>query len=132
MYLESQAMCLTMLQLMHEQIPSLAVHDSIIVPLSAQHDTTRVLTKWYRVFAKATPVLVPHFPDGYQEPPLSTTDDNLPEGAIDPKSSSGVGDDHLGEAGNDAWQEAQTPTNNPEAIQKPKEPKEHKEHLGEV
>ena len=34
MYIESQAMFETMLELMGEQIPSLAVHDSIIVPLS--------------------------------------------------------------------------------------------------
>jgi hypothetical protein len=70
MFIESQAMCATTLELMDEQIPSLAVHDSIIVPLSMRHKATAVLTKWYKKFANATPVLVTHFPDGYIEPPL--------------------------------------------------------------
>ena len=90
MYLESQAMHVTMLQLMGDQIPSLAVHDSIIVPIARQHEATRALTNWYSRFTDATPVLVSHFPEGYKEPsPPTTIYDN---GSGDPKSGSGDGD----------------------------------------
>ena len=67
MYLESQAMFATMLELMREEVPSLAVHDSIIVPLWARHKATKVLTMHYRAFTEATPVLKPKFPEGYDE-----------------------------------------------------------------
>ena len=57
MYIESQAMFETMLELMSEEIPSLAVHDSIIVPLRGRQKAIKFLTKHYRAFTKATPVL---------------------------------------------------------------------------
>ena len=75
MYLESQAMHVTMFQLMHEKIPSLAVHDSIIVPISRQHEAATYLTHWYSRFTNATPVLVPHFPEGYKDPPQQNRGD---------------------------------------------------------
>lgn len=68
MYVESQAMFETMLELMGEQIPSLAVHDSIIVPLWGIHTARKALTKHYKSFAKVTPVLKTKFPEGYEEP----------------------------------------------------------------
>jgi len=68
MYIESQAMFETMLELMGEQIPSLAVHDSIIVPLWGIHTARKALTKHYKTFAKVTPVLKTKFPEGYEEP----------------------------------------------------------------
>jgi hypothetical protein len=68
MYLESQAMFETMLELMDEQIPSLAVHDSIIVPLWRAYNARKVLTKHYETFAKATPVLKTKIPEGHAEP----------------------------------------------------------------
>jgi hypothetical protein len=68
MYLESQAMLATMLELMNDHIPSLAVHDSIIVPVVKEQQATSILKKCYRRITKATPVLVPHRPEGYQAP----------------------------------------------------------------
>ena len=57
MYLESQAIFETMLELMSEQIPSLAVHDSLIVPLRGRQKAIKFLTKHYRNFTNMTPVL---------------------------------------------------------------------------
>ena len=68
MYIESQAMFEAMLELMAEQIPSLAVHDSIIVPLWRAEKARKVLTKHYKTFAKVTPVLKTKIPEGHQEP----------------------------------------------------------------
>jgi hypothetical protein len=47
MYIESQAMVGTMLQLMARKTPSLAVHDSIIVPLSERVYAMYLLVQWY-------------------------------------------------------------------------------------
>src|SRR5262249_48890765 len=80
MYLESRAMFETMNELMREQIPSLAVHDSIIVPCSNQRRALASLRKWYQGSTLATPVLVSHFPEGYKEPPpppITIHDDNV-------------------------------------------------------
>ena len=66
--IESQAMFEAMLELMAEQIPSLAVHDSIIVPLWRAEKARKVLTKHYKTFAKVTPVLKTKIPEGHQEP----------------------------------------------------------------
>ena len=44
MFIESQAMHATMLELMDEEMPSLAVHDSIIVPISKRHVASSVLS----------------------------------------------------------------------------------------
>jgi hypothetical protein len=65
MYLESKAMVATMLELMEDQIPSLAVHDSIIVPAFKEQRARMVLKDRYREITKATPFLVSHFPQGY-------------------------------------------------------------------
>ena len=72
MHIESRAMFETMLELMRLQIPSLAVHDSIIVSVFNRHKTAKALAYYYREFAKATPVLVHKLPEGYKElPPRS-------------------------------------------------------------
>jgi hypothetical protein len=68
MYIESQAILETMIELMGELIPSLAVHDSIIVPISVAQKARSVLTRHYKKFAKVTPVLKTKFPEGHQEP----------------------------------------------------------------
>jgi hypothetical protein len=68
MYIESQAMFETMLELKGEQIPSLAVHDSIIVPLWAAEKARKVLIKHYKAFTKVTPVLKTKIPEGHDEP----------------------------------------------------------------
>lgn len=68
MYIESQAMFETMLELMGEQIPSLAVHDSIIVPLRGRYKAIKFLTKHYRTFTNATPVLKIK-PEQYEKDP---------------------------------------------------------------
>ena len=72
MHIESRAMFETMLELMRLQIPSLAVHDSIIVSVFNRHKTAKALAYYYREFAKATPVLVHKLPEGYKDlPPRS-------------------------------------------------------------
>jgi hypothetical protein len=68
MYIESQAMFETMLELMHEQIPSLAVHDSIIVPLWGRQKAIKFLTKHYKAFTNVTPVLKIK-PEQYEKDP---------------------------------------------------------------
>jgi hypothetical protein len=95
MYLESRAMFETMNSLMSEQIPSLAVHDSIIVPCANQSRALQCLANWYQDSTKATPVLVSHFPEGYKElPPTVAVQDTNGVGddpivsSIDPKSGS--------------------------------------------
>jgi hypothetical protein len=69
MFIESEAVVATMLELMGEQIPSLAVHDSIIVPHRWRQKAIKVLTKHYKAFSKATPVLTTKIPEGCQEDP---------------------------------------------------------------
>jgi hypothetical protein len=73
MHVESEAMLSTMQLLMNgrKKIPSLAVHDSIIVPISSWNDATIDLAHWYHRVTNAWPVLVPHFPEGHVEPALS-------------------------------------------------------------
>ena len=67
MYIESQAMVGTMLQLKARKTPSLAVHDSIIVPLSERVYAMYLLEHWYHRFTSVWPILVPHFPEGHEE-----------------------------------------------------------------
>jgi hypothetical protein len=94
MFIESQAMLGTMLALMHKKIPSLAVHDSIIVPLSQVDEATYLLRHWYHRYAKVWPVLVSHFPEGHHEPPSGFRanaisehgNDLLDQGSVDPQS----------------------------------------------
>lgn len=68
MYTESEAVLSTMIALMHGRIPSLAVHDSLIVPLSQWREATIALAHWYQRAVDVWPVLVPHFPEGHEAP----------------------------------------------------------------
>jgi hypothetical protein len=68
MYIESKAVLSTMIALMHGRVPSLAVHDSLVVPLSSWHETMINLAHWYVRFVGAWPVLMPHFPEGHEAP----------------------------------------------------------------
>ena len=69
MYIESQAVLSTVIALMRSRrMPSLAVHDSLIVPVSSWHEATIALAHWYERFVNAWPVLVPHFPEGCEVP----------------------------------------------------------------
>jgi hypothetical protein len=68
MYIESQAVLSTIIGLMYTRVPSLAVHDSLIIPVSKWHHTMICLAHVYRIFVKAWPVLVPHFPEGHEVP----------------------------------------------------------------
>jgi hypothetical protein len=69
MYIESQAVLGTMIQLMHMKIPSLAVHDSIIVPLSDWEEGAIGLAHWYHRYANTWPVLVSQALEGHKELP---------------------------------------------------------------
>src|SRR5262249_6172677 len=77
MYLESRAMFWTMMDLANDGIPSLAVHDSIIVPYLKWHEATRVLTNQYQQCTKATPVLITNYQKAFREirPPWERDDD---------------------------------------------------------
>jgi hypothetical protein len=68
MYIESQAVLSTMIALRHTRVPSLAVHDSLIVPVSSWHKAMIDLAHWYVRFVDAWPVLIPHFPEGRPAP----------------------------------------------------------------
>jgi len=58
MYLESEAVIGTMLELMHEHgIPSLSVHDSLIVPIRRMDDANSILERRYRKLSGITPYL---------------------------------------------------------------------------
>jgi hypothetical protein len=61
MFIESEAIIRTMLELMeHHSVPSLSVHDSLIVPASQESLATRILGEKYLMEAKVRPVLVAH------------------------------------------------------------------------
>ena len=77
MYIESRAMFRTMIDLTRENIPSLAVHDSIIVQYRHWHRATRVLTERYQELANATPVLITNYQKQFREipPPWERDDD---------------------------------------------------------
>jgi hypothetical protein len=69
MYIESQAVLATMIGLMRSgRMPSFAVHDSLIVPVSSWHEAMISLAHWYRRFVNAWPVLILHFPEGHEVP----------------------------------------------------------------
>ena len=68
MYIESQAMIGAMIALMHKRVASLAVHDSLIVPVTEWHEATIFLAHYYWRFVRAWPVLIPHFPEGHEVP----------------------------------------------------------------
>jgi hypothetical protein len=62
MYAESEAVLKTMISLMDKNIPSLAVHDSIIVPVSKSTVAMTVLRENYQETTTAIPELVVHNP----------------------------------------------------------------------
>lgn len=66
MHAESRAMFSTMLELKGLGIPSLSMHDSIIVPILKHHVALRLLRKNYRAVTNANPVLVSHAPQGHR------------------------------------------------------------------
>lgn len=66
MYVESRAMFATMVELMERKVPSLAVHDSIIVPVNKHFLASQALRHFYKSCAKAEPVLVSHAPKGHK------------------------------------------------------------------
>ena len=66
MYIESRAVFHTMLELMRRNVPSLAVHDSILVPIHKHLLASEALRHFYKAFAKAEPVLVSHAPKGHR------------------------------------------------------------------
>ena len=67
MYIESRAVFNTMLEFMRRKVPSLAVHDSIIVPIEHHFLASQALRHYYNTFAKAEPVFVSHAPEGRRE-----------------------------------------------------------------
>ena len=62
MYLESKAMIQAMLDLMRSGIPSLSVHDSLIVPASCADLATNTLSEHYRDVCGVTPTITVHSP----------------------------------------------------------------------
>jgi hypothetical protein len=66
MYVESRAVFNTMLELMRRKVPSLAVHDSIIVPIHKHFLASQALRHFYETHTKAEPVFVSHPPKGHR------------------------------------------------------------------
>jgi hypothetical protein len=62
MYIESRALFATMVELMSRKVPSLAVHDSIIVPVREHSLALEALRHYYKGYTKAEPVFVSHAP----------------------------------------------------------------------
>lgn len=65
MFLESQAIIGAMTELKMWEIPSLAVHDSLIVPLSASKEAQAILTDQYTKETGAVPVLTVKYPPSH-------------------------------------------------------------------
>ena len=57
MYIESEAMLGAMFKLMEEGVPSLSVHDSLLVPVSKRDIAKEVLKDHYRLQTGASPML---------------------------------------------------------------------------
>jgi hypothetical protein len=66
MYVESRAVFNTMLELMRRKVPSLAVHDSIIVPIHQHFLVSQALRHFYETYSKAKPVFVSHAPKDHR------------------------------------------------------------------
>jgi hypothetical protein len=64
MYVESRAVFNTMLGLMRHKVPSLAVHDSLIVPINQHSLASEALRHFYKQFTNAEPVFVSHAAKG--------------------------------------------------------------------
>ena len=62
MWLESEAIIATMLELMENKVPCLPVHDSLLVPVSEREMASKVLSHHYRKICGVTPVLKLHQP----------------------------------------------------------------------
>jgi hypothetical protein len=63
MYRESEAAIGTMLELMRQHdVPSLSVHDSIIVPIRRANDACSILKRWYREVSGIVPHLQTRLP----------------------------------------------------------------------
>jgi hypothetical protein len=60
MWLESEAVVSSVMLLMRSGVPSLPVHDSLIVPVSAEAMASDVLTNNYNFVCRVTPALVVH------------------------------------------------------------------------
>ena len=66
MYIESRAIFATMVELMRHKVPSLAVHDSIIVPIHQHFLASQALRHFYETHTKGEPVFVSHAPKGHR------------------------------------------------------------------
>jgi hypothetical protein len=60
MWLESEAVVPTVIMLMRSGVPSLPVHDSLIVPASAEAMAKDILSNNYNHICGVTPALVVH------------------------------------------------------------------------
>ena len=60
MWLESEAVIATMLELMENAVPSLPMHDSLLVPSSEAEMAREVLSGHYREICGVSPVLKLH------------------------------------------------------------------------
>jgi hypothetical protein len=62
MWLESEAVIATLLELMENNVPCLPVHDSLLVPVSEREMASKVLSHHYRKICGVIPVLKLHQP----------------------------------------------------------------------
>ena len=62
MWLESEAVIATMLELMENSVPSLPIHDSLLVPASEMKRASEVLSRHFREICGVSPVLKLHQP----------------------------------------------------------------------
>jgi hypothetical protein len=88
MHVESKAMFYTMLDLMANNVPSLSVHDSIIVPELNYHLALWALRKRYQEFTGANPVLVINPPLGHKMVLPSGTDPHYNIVSVSPEHRS--------------------------------------------
>jgi hypothetical protein len=66
MYVESRVMFNTMKELMLRKVPSLAVHDSLIVPINQHSLASQALRHFYKELTNAEPVFVSHAAKGHR------------------------------------------------------------------
>jgi hypothetical protein len=65
MWLESEAVVATVEQLFRRGVPSLPVHDSLLVPLAEEITANRILSTNYRRVVGVSPVLTVKYPEKY-------------------------------------------------------------------
>jgi hypothetical protein len=105
MFIESEAMLGAIRTLMWDGIPSLSVHDSLIIPVSQRELAQAVLEDHYQQLTGACPVLKVHHPLASEEgSDLAFTDTDLDQQNDDPYGF-GVGDEVTETA--EAWKEAE-------------------------